>query len=69
MAMLFLTCTKVVMSIKLLAPTISHILSSTLYGSVLIDQFMPAGTQWYTVVHKQFQEMENFVNSLFLKKL
>ena len=58
MAMLFLTCSKVVMPIKLLAPTISHMLSSSLYSHVLIDEYRPPGTHWYTVVHKQFKKRE-----------
>ena len=58
MAMLFLTCSKVVMPIKLLALTISHML--------VIDGYMPPGTQWYTSVHKQFKK--KFLNSFFLKK-
>ena len=58
MAMLFLTCSKVVMPIKLLAPTISHILSSTLYSNILIDGYTPPGTQWYTVVHSGTQTIK-----------
>ena len=58
MAMLFLTCSKVVMPIKLLALTISHML--------MIDGYMPPGTQWYTSVHKQFKK--KISQFLFLKK-
>ena len=57
MAIVFLTYSKVVMPIKLLAPTISHMLSSTLYRHVLIDDYTP-GTHWYTVVHTQLKKKE-----------
>ena len=48
MAILLLTCSKVVLPNKLLAPKISHMLSSTYYSNVLIDGYTPPGTQWYT---------------------
>lgn len=68
MAMLFLTCSKVVMTIKLFARTISHMLSSTIYSNILIDGYTPpcvlSGTQWYSNNWKR----KHFLNSFFLKK-
>ena len=68
MAMLSLTCTKldqVVADQVLLAPTISHMLSSTLYRNDLIDGYtnlIDGFAPWYNL------NKEKFLHSSFLKK-
>ena len=68
MAILSLTCTKldqVVADQVLLAPTISHMLSSTLYSNDLIDGYtnlIDGFAPWYNL------NKEKFLDSFFLKK-
>ena len=67
-AMLSLTCSKldqVVADEVLLAPTISHMLSSTLYGKDLIDGYtnlIDGFAPWYNL------NKEKYLDSTFLKK-
>ncbi|KAK2547640.1 hypothetical protein P5673_032336 [Acropora cervicornis] len=63
-----LNCSKVVIPIKLLARTISHMLSSTLYSHVLIDEYTPPVFDVHAVLCDVNSDKEKFKHEAFINR-